>query len=264
MHWLHSSLDSIGKPTVSEVILKRDGAVATLTLNRAEAMNALTPDMLQNLGDHLLELARDDAVRIIVLTGAGKAFSAGVDLKALGRVELEGGLVGEVLDAPARRLIDAISAAPQPVIAKVNGHCYTGALEIALACDLLVMAREAGLGDTHAKWGLRPSWGMSQRLALRVGSQRARELSFTARTVRGEEALALGIASHVVPRAELDSLVEQLCEQIVQNSPQAIAAYKDLYRRTEGESLDQGLAYEFGRSYSIDDSKDRLAGFLAK
>ena len=249
---------------MSDITLDQDGAVATITLNRPEAMNALTPAMLHTLGDHLLALAEDASVRVIVLTGAGKAFSAGVDLKALGKVELRNGAVGEILDAPARRLIDAIDAAPQPVIAKVNGHCYTGALEIALACDLLVMAAEAGLGDTHAKWGLRPSWGMSQRLARRVGSQRARELSFTARTVRGEEAARLGLASQVVPRDKLDLTVAELCEQIEANSPQAIAAYKDLYRRTEGAGLDEGLAYEFGRVYPIDDSMQRLAGFLEK
>ncbi len=249
---------------MSEVTLHRDGAVATLTFNRPEAMNALTPAMLQLAGDHVLSLAGETEIRVIVITGAGKAFSAGVDLKALGQVELVNGSVGEILDAPARRLIGAIESAPQPVIAKLNGHCYTGALEIALACDLLVMAAEAGLGDTHAKWGLRPSWGMSQRLALRVGAQRARELSFTARTVRGEEAGRLGIACQVVPREELDAAVAALCAQIADNSAGAIAAYKDLYRRTEGVSLDAGLAYEYGRVYPIDDSMQRLAGFLAR
>ncbi len=249
---------------MSEVLLQRDGAVATITFNRPEAMNALTPAMLQLAGDHVLAVAAEDAIRVIVISGAGKAFSAGVDLKALGRVELVNGSVGEILDAPARRLIGAIEAAPQPVIAKVNGHCYTGALEIALACDLLVMAAEAGVGDTHAKWGLRPSWGMSQRLALRVGAQKARELSFTARTLRGEEAARLGLACLAPPREELDAAVAGLCAQIAENSPAAIAAYKDLYRRTEGASLDAGLAYEFSRVYPLNDSMQRLAGFLER
>ena len=249
---------------MSEVLVERQGAVATVSFNRPEALNALTPDMLRQAGDALRELAAEAAIRVIVLTGEGKAFSAGVDLKALGKVELVNGSVGEILDAPARRLIDAIESAPQPVIAKLNGHCYTGALELALACDLLVMAEEAGLGDTHAKFGLRPSWGMSQRLARRVGSQRARELSFTARTVKGPEALALGIAAQVVPRADLDEAVADLCERIAGNSAGSIKAYKDLYRRTEGERLDAGLAYEFAREYPIEDSMDRLAGFLSR
>ncbi len=249
---------------MSTVLINREAAVAQLSWNRPEAMNALTPEMLSLAGDAMLELAADSSIQVIVISGQDKAFSAGVDLKALGKVELTNGSVGEILDAPARRLIDAIEQAPQPVIAKVNGHCYTGALEIALACDLLVCADEAGFGDTHAKWGLRPSWGMSQRLAQRVGGQRARELSFTARTVKGPEAVAIGLACQSVPRAELDERVANLCERIVGNSPQALAAYKDLYRRTQGSNLDEGLAYEFSRVYALDDSMQRLAGFLAR
>ena len=249
---------------MSDIQIERAGAVATLSWNRADAMNALTPDMLRQAGDAVLALSEDEQVRVIVLTGQGKAFSAGVDLKALGKVEISGGAVGEILDAPARRLIDAIEQAPQPVIAKVNGHCYTGALEIALACDLLVCADTAGFGDTHAKWGLRPSWGMSQRLAQRVGGQRARELSLTARTVKGPEAAAIGLACQSVPLDDLDATVDALCERIAANSPQALAAYKDLYRRTAGSDLDNGLAYEFARQYAIDDSMDRLAGFLQR
>lgn len=249
---------------MSDVELQHEAGIATLLFNRPEAMNALTPGMLQLAGDHVRQLAADPTVRIIVITGAGKAFSAGVDLKALGQIKLVDGSVGEILDAPARRLIHAIETAPQPVIAKVNGHCYTGALEIALACDLLVMAEEAGLGDTHAKWGLRPTWGMSQRLARRIGGQKARELSFTARTVKGPEAAAIGLASAAVPRAELDAHVAELCARIIANSAGALAAYKDLYRRTDGLPLDAGLAYEAGREYPLNDSAERLKEFLAR
>ncbi len=246
------------------VTLRRAGPVASITFNRPDSMNALTPEMLQLAGDHVIAMARKAEVRVMVITGAGKAFSAGVDLKALGKVDLSGGAVGDVLDVPARRLIKAIETAPQPVIARVNGHCFTGALEIALACDLLVMAEEAGVGDTHAKWGLRPTWGMSQRLPRRIGWHRAKEMSFTARTVKGPQALSMGLANLVTPLAELDQAVAALCEQIVQASPQAIAAYKDLYRQTEFSSLKTGLAYEESTQYEIDDSLERLKGFLAR
>ncbi|MGJ8667933.1 MAG: enoyl-CoA hydratase/isomerase family protein [Oceanococcus sp.] len=249
---------------MTTVLTNRNGAVATVSWNRPDAMNALTPEMLKLAGDQVRALAQDAEVKVIVLTGEGKAFSAGVDLKALGTVELINGSVGEILDAPARRLIDAIEQAPQPVIAKVNGHCYTGALEIALACDLLLCADEAGFGDTHAKWGLRPSWGMSQRLPQRVGSQRARELSYSARTVKGVEAAVIGLACQSLPRAQLDERVDQLCEQISSNSAQALAAYKELYRRTQGSGLDEGLAFEFSRVYPMTDSDERLAGFLQR
>ncbi len=247
---------------MSDVVSERRGDILEIRWNRPDAMNALTPDMLKTAGELVAEAAGDTAVRVIVLTGTGRAFSAGVDLKALGSVRIENGSVGDILDIPARALIRGIERAPQPVIAKVNGHCFTGALEIALACDLLVMAEEAGAGDTHMKWGLRPSWGMSQRLPRRIGWQRARELTYTARTIRGPEALALGLACQVAPAAELDAVVEALCARIRENCPQAIAANKDLYRATETMNLDDGLAYEAETVYPMDSAEERLAGFL--
>ncbi len=246
------------------ILVDQDGEIATLRFNRPDAMNALTPDMLVQAADAMAALGADPTVRVIVITGAGRAFSAGVDLKALGAVELVDGMVGDILDLPARRLIELIVSAPQPVIASVNGHCYTGALEIALACDLLLIADEATVGDTHAKWGLRPTWGMSQRLPRRVGWQRARELSYTARSLRGAEAAALGLALCSVPRAELDERVAMLCRDICANSAQSIAAYKDLYRHTETVPLAQGLAVEFENRYPISDSMQRLAAFLER
>ncbi len=249
---------------MADVIQERREDVLEIRWNRPDAMNALTPDMLKWAGDMVEAAASDAGIRIIVLTGSGRAFSAGVDLKALGSVRIENGSVGDILDIPARRLIDAMERAPQPVIAKINGHCFTGALEIALACDLLVMAEEAGAGDTHMKWGLRPSWGMSQRLPRRIGWQRARELTYTARTIRGPEALSLGLACRVAPAAELDAAVDALCAQIRENCPQALAANKDLYRATETMRLDDGLAYEAKAVYPMQGAEERLAGFLGR
>ena len=155
-------------------------------------------------------MAADDAVRVVVLTGEGRAFSSGVDLKALGGRSLEGGSVGDLLDLPARRAIELLTTMPKVVVAKVNGFCFTGALELALACDLVVTADEAKFGDTHAKFGLRPTWGMSQRLIRLVGVARARELSYTARTFTGVEAAEWGLAVRSVPRDELDAAVDEL------------------------------------------------------
>jgi enoyl-CoA hydratase len=138
--------------------------VATVVLSRPEVLNAITRTMLEELIVALDAISEEESVKVVVLTGAGKAFSAGVDLKALGGRTLEGGAVGDYLDVPARRVIDRLTTIPKIVIARVNGFCFTGALEMVLACDLVVVANEARLGDTHAKWGLRPTWGMSQRL----------------------------------------------------------------------------------------------------
>jgi enoyl-CoA hydratase len=246
---------------MSEVALEVEGPVATITLDRPEALNAITPGMLVELGAALRSVAARSEVRVVVLTGRGRAFSAGVDLKALGGVQLEGGAVGDVLDLPARSAIEALTTIPQIVIAKVNGACFTGALELALACDLVVVADEAKLGDTHAKFGLRPTWGMSQRLIRLVGVARARELSYTARTFTGVDAAAWGLAMRSVPAADLDEVVAALTAQILANSAGSLAAYKDLYRVALDEPLARGLAYEAATAYPIDDTDGRIASF---
>jgi len=154
-----------------------------------------------------------------------------------------------------------MTTAPQPVIAKVNGACFTGALEIALACDLMVVAEGAKLGDTHARWGLRPTWGMSARLPAAVGPVRARELSLTGRTFTGAEAYQLGMAVACPPLAELDGVVAELCRQILENSADSLAAYKRLY---DTPMLRQGLAREASFDFEIGDTESRLATFRRK
>src|SRR5215218_11217401 len=121
-------------PAETSVLASRSGPVVTITLNRPEALNALTDEMLARLGDAVEEAGSGDAA-VVVLTGAGRAFSAGVDLKALGQRSLAGGKVGDVLDVPARRVTELLTTIPKVVIAKVNGFCFTGALELVLACD---------------------------------------------------------------------------------------------------------------------------------
>lgn len=252
-------------PPQSVLIDLREGR-ATLTLNRPDSLNALTVEMLERLADALDGIASDPSIRVVVLTGAGRAFAAGVDLKALAvaGVDLSAGDVGSALNAQARRVIDAIASMPQPVIARVNGFCFTGALEIVLACDLVIVAEDARLGDTHAMLGLRPTWGMSQRLARAVGSQRARELSFTARHFSGREAAQYGLALEAVAPGALDEAVERLVERIVKNSAGSLAAYKDLYRAAADHGLADGLAYEMRATYPITDAGARIDAFLKR
>jgi len=247
--------------TYERVGLEIEGTGATVTLRRPQALNALTPQLLAELGDAFDRLAAREDLVTVVLTGEGRAFSAGVDLKALGDLELMDGKVGDVLDLPARSLIEKITHLPAVVIAKVNGACFTGALELALACDVVVVAEHAKLGDTHAMFGLRPTWGMSQRLPALVGPARARFLSYTARTFTGLEAAAWGLAAQAVPRDELDATVEALVASVTANSQGSLRAYKDLYRAAEREHLPAGLAYEAVTDYPVTDTAARLAGF---
>jgi enoyl-CoA hydratase len=248
----------VADPTVH---LRHDGLVATITMSRPEALNALTPGLLDELAGALDAAGADDAVRVIVLTGEGRAFSAGVDLTVLGGRSLQHGMVGDVLDIPGRAVIERITTVPKVVIARVNGFCFTGALELALACDLIVVDEKARLGDTHAKWGLRPTWGMSQRLIRLIGPARARDLSYTARTFTGAEAAAWGLAARAVSADELDGAVAELAGAIAANSPGSIAAYKDLYRHALDVGQRDGLAYEAATDYPITDTDERIAAF---
>lgn len=243
------------------------GTLGTLRLHRPDVLNAITPQMLSEARAGLHELLADESVSLIRLTGSGRAFSAGVDLKALNQDAASGsapagGEVNEDLNGAARRLIEEIETAPKVVIAQVNGFCFTGALELAIACDIVVVAREAKLGDTHAKWGLRPTWGMSQRLPRLVGIARARELSYTARTFSGEQALDWGLAAFAPPLEDIDMVVLDIARQVAQNSPGSLAAYKDLYREALNRGLGDGLEYERTARYDIRDSEDRLREFL--
>lgn len=248
------------------ILVERQAPIATITLNRADAMNALTPEMLGEMNMALSDIASDTAIKVAVVTGAGRAFCAGVDLKALQArgVDLSQGNVGDELNGAARKVIEQIEAMPQATIAKVNGFCFTGGLELMLAFDIVVIAEEAKLGDTHAVLGFRPTWGMTQRLPRRVGIMRAKELSFTARTVSGAEAARLGLALEAVPLAELDARVNDLAQAIGRNSAGSIRAYKDLYHQSENAGQDAGLNYERSTAYAIPDVSQRVGDFMAK
>ena len=237
------------------------GPVATVTLRRPEALNAITVGMLEELIEAFTAIGADTSVSVVVLTGEGRAFSAGVDLKALHGRPLPGGAVGDFLDIPARRLIELIRSMDTLVIAAIKGFCFTGALEIALATDLILVAENAVLADTHAKFGIRPTWGMSQRLPSAVGIARARLLSYTGRRFSGKEAYEWGLAALACPLDEFDATLEQLTQSLVANSSGSLAAYKDLYRRYELEPTAAGLAYEANTRYEIADTEARVSDF---
>ena len=243
------------------IIYKAEGELCRIIINRPEAMNAITPNMLKELRDAMLEAGRDGNVRIVVLTGAGKAFCAGVDLKSLGGRKLERGKVGDILDIPARNLINTIRSVPKVVIALVNGFCFTGAMEIMLACDLVIASEDAKIGDTHAKWGLGPTWGMSARLPRRVGFLKAKELSFTADAIPAKEAERIGLINLAVPSDKLEEALQTMAKKILANSNQSIEAYKLLYNNNETMTLEKALEFEFESEFDITDTEQRLGGF---
>lgn len=234
--------------------------VATLTLNRPEALNALSPSLFVELRAHLDAIAAaTETVAVVVLRGAGAAFSAGNDIKAIQAGDR----------APSAHFqaetIDAIEALPQPVIAQVHGYCFTGALEVALACDLIVASESARFADTHGRWSMTPTWGMSQRLPRRVGALKAKELMFTGRQVSGLEAHAIGLVNRCVPDDDLETAVAGLAAEIAANSWHTLRADKRLVNEGQRYTLSEGLAYERKTSPGAGpDMAQRLASFGRK
>jgi enoyl-CoA hydratase/carnithine racemase len=243
------------------LVLRTDEAgVAVLTLNRPEVLNALSPKLFEELRAHVDRLAGEtERVGCVVLRGAGRSFSAGNDLNAIRAGER----------APSAHFqadtLEALEALPQPVIASVHGHCYTGALELVLACDLLVVAESAKLADTHGKWGMTPTWGMSQRLPRRIGPVRAKALMFSGRAVTGPEAVALGLANECVPDAELAERTLALAHQIAANSWFTLRTEKALMREGARLGPQEALAYERANSPGAGpDMAERLKSFGSK
>jgi enoyl-CoA hydratase/carnithine racemase len=248
------------------IIIKLNYKIAEITLNRPERMNAITIDLLKELKDELISINNDKSISVIILTGAGKAFSAGVDLRQLeaNGTDVSSGGVGKELDKHANEVIKLLEDSPKAVISKINGFCFTGGLELALSADLIYIANEAKLGDTHAILGFRPSWGLTQRLPQYTGITRAKELSFTANTISGVQAVEYGIALESFPIEELDSQVNEIALKISKNSPNSIKAYKDLYSAARNKGLIEGLEYEANTSYDIPEVKERVQEFLKK
>lgn len=242
----------------------RRGSVETITLHRPDAMNAFTPELLTELIAAVEGSAKDSACSCIILEGSGRAFSAGVDLKLLQSATFSAGKVDDVFGDTAFAAADALRLCTLPVIAKVHGFCFTGALELALHCDFILTTNDTKFGDTHAKWGLRPSWGMSQNLARAVGVRRARELSLTAATFTGIDAVNWGLANAAFKDKDtLDAETATRADAIAEGSREAVAAYKDLYRlHEENRPLEEALAEEVRREYrGITDTAARLKGF---
>lgn len=248
----------------NSIIYEVSAGIAWITLNRPERLNSLSPEMMQEWIDALLTARKDSNVRIIVVTGAGRAYCTGLDLKSLGKVTIENGEVGGEIINLGLKLMETMQNCPQPVIAMVNGHCFTGGLELLYGFDLIVASQEAQFGDTHAKWGIKPGWGLSQQMPRTLGMMRAKELSFTCRTFSAAEAKELGLVNRVVSADRLKEETIALAQQIMMNSPQGIAAIKDLYNKGMEMSLQDGLQYEQDSHYIIEDTNDRLFGFKKK
>lgn len=211
---------------------------ATITLNRPDKLNTLSIRLRQELAAAVAALEADPGVHVLILTGAGRAFTAGLDLDEW---------TDQGPPAAAAWQHDAVAALLQfsgPLIGAINGLAITGGVEIALACDLLVASRTARFADTHVKVGLLPGWGGSARLVRRIGVHRAKELALTGRFLGADEALAWGFVNRVVEPEQLLPEAQALARQMLSGVPEALVAYKRLLDQEAGTTLAEALVLE--------------------
>lgn len=230
---------------MSSLLLERHGAVAVLCLNRPEVRNAVDVDLMTSLRDALDDLAIDDEIRAVVLTGQGKAFCAGLDLVELeatgANLELGGSHTDGTPNAPWATF-------PKPLIGAINGAAVAGGLELALACDFLIGSEAACFADTYGRVGVLPGWGLSVLLPLAVGRGVARRMSLTGDYLFAEEARERGLLTEVVPAEDLVSTAVRVAQTIAGNDPAMMQAYLASYRATERAWVGKGYAVETAES----------------
>ena len=225
---------------------RRDG-VLTLTLNRPAAMNALSRELRRALVAAFTSLATDAETGVVILTGAGRAFSAGLDLKELGG---ETSTTNDVTEAVAAGdLVETMSRCDRPIIGAINGVAVTGGFELALACDVLIASSEARFADTHARVGIMPGWGLSQKLSRLIGIGRAKELSLTGNYCSAEQACAWGLVNRVVPPTELLPACRALAADMLSCDREVMLAYKRV--------IDDGYATSFADGLRIEKARNR-------
>jgi enoyl-CoA hydratase len=243
---------------VSEPLLlvENKGGIAIVTLNRPEALNALSRALVAAIADAFERLRRDDTVEVVILTGAGRAFSAGVDLKELSATQAPPP-PGEGY-ALADRLKRAFAEFDRPIIGAINGYAITGGFELALMCDLLIASSEARFADTHARVGIAPGWGLSQRLPRLIGVARAKELHFTGNYIDAAMAERWGLVNRVVAPEQLLPTCEALARDMLGCDRRTLRTYKRV--------VDQGYATNLAEALALEErvSREHMAGVTSQ
>ncbi len=238
---------------------KKDG-VAKVTLNRPEALNALSPLVLSELITALNEIDRDDSIGVVVLRGAGRCFCAGLDLKVAGDWLEKGDeeAVRTQIAEPGFAVGEVIDKLRQPVIAAVHGYAITGGFYLAYCCDIIIASEDAIFQDTHIRWGLVPAWQESQRLLKLVGISKAKYLFYTSDRASAREMEAIGLVSKVVPEGKLDEAVDEVTAMLLRQSPAALAIVK--------AQLSRGMKTDWLTAVKVDEwtRKGLFAGFITE
>jgi enoyl-CoA hydratase len=229
------------------LLVDRSDGILTLTLNRPQALNALSRELRGAIVRAVQGLAHEPEIGVVILTGAGRAFSAGLDLKELGgETSATPGITEAVSSGD---LIQTLAACDRPIIGAINGVAVTGGFELALACDVLIASTEARFADTHARVGIMPGWGLSQKLSRMIGISRAKELSLTGNYCSAEQACAWGLVNRVVAPAELLPVCRALATDMLSCDPDVLRQYKRV--------IDDGYAATFADGLRIEQARNR-------
>jgi 2-(1,2-epoxy-1,2-dihydrophenyl)acetyl-CoA isomerase len=242
--------------------------VGTLTLNRPDKLNAFAGTMRREIADAIRALAADDAVRVIVVTGAGRAFCAGADIGYMKDLTASRDVQAfRALVEAGREVVTTIRGTPKPVIASVNGPAAGGGANLALACDLRIASEKASIGQTFNRIGLHPDWGGTYFLPRLVGASRALELIFGADMILADEALRLGLFTRVVPHEELAAVTRAFAVDLARKPPMALALAKQAVYASDRHTLDRQLDVELEHQlacFQSEDAREGLAAFLEK
>jgi len=247
------------------IVYEKSEGIATITLNRPEALNAFSKEVVSEVLQALEDIRSDESVRVVILTGAGeKAFSAGADIKAM--IGMNASKARE-LSLMGEKLCLALENLEKPVIAALNGYALGGGLEVAMSCDLRIASENSRMGQTEINIGLIPGWGGTQRLTRLVGRTKAKEMIFTGKMIDARTAEQLGIVNMVVPADKFREAVRQFALELASKAPVAIKVAKSLIDKGAEIGLDSALALEregFGVVASTEDLQEGVNAFAGK
>jgi len=242
------------------IIFEKEENIATITFNRPEAMNALNNQTRAEFAEAIAEVATDDHIKVLILTGTGKAFVAGSDIKEFSQTT-------PYVAHNIQRLGEMVEKLEKPVIAAVNGFCLGGGCEIAMACDIIIASEKAKFGQPEINIGIIPGGGATQRLPRLIGACRAKELIYTGEIIRAEQADRLGLVNQVVAMDELMPAAKELARKIANKSAAALKLAKTAINRGMQTDLESGLQYEYelySLALSLEDRAEGVNAFLEK
>jgi len=250
------------------VLVERDGPVGRLVLNRPDKLNAFFGRMRDAIADGLEKLAADEAIRVVVVTGRGRAFCAGADVGYMADLlEAENYDEANALVEAGRRVVEAVTSMPKPVIAALNGPAAGGGANLALCCDLRLASDRASIGQTFNRIGLHPDWGGTWIVPRLVGAAKAAELFLFAEMIPAEEACAMGLLNRVVPHDELERVTTEWTDRLVAKPALPMALAKQAIRRTWTSTLDEMLTFEAeaqDRCFRSPDAGEGIRAFTEK